>query len=139
MNRVIEFRVWDKSKNKMYLPMGSMFLVWNKDSGTDLLINLQSADGKWDCSDNEDDCVIMQFTGLLDKNGKKIFEGDILKSDTDNMLLSWKVMFKDGCFGIRNIGIDGSENHAEFHAINSPYYFADRVIINNIYECPQIN
>lgn len=128
MNRVIEFRAWDG------LRMTTSGIMFNTTTGCLGVPTEQSF------TDNpiNNNWVLMQFTGLHDKNGKKIFEGDILKSDTDNRLLAWKVMFKDGCFGIRNIGIDGSENYAEFHAINSPYYFSDRIIIGNIYECPQI-
>ncbi len=56
-NREIKFRVWD---NVDY--MSSPFTLQNLQER-----KIQFAS----------DCVVMQFTGLLDKNGKEIYEGDI--------------------------------------------------------------
>ena len=50
-----------------------------------------------------DDCKLMEFTGLTDKNGKKIFEGDILDDRKENGCVG-VIVFEDGAFKVRWYG-----------------------------------
>ena len=70
-----------------------------------------------------------QFTGLLDKNGKEIYEGDILGCPEDNYFLHETVFFAEGCFMAKNANIT-----TPICAINAQY----RSVIGNIHDTPEL-
>ena len=77
----------------------------------------------------------LQFTGLKDKNGKEIYEGDILKHWYSDSLFNWLISFDDGSFVLQNIGVDGYLMD-KYKLTESGCL--DREVIGNMYENPEL-
>jgi len=60
--RAIKFRAWDKDGGMKHI---TSFLSFGRT-------------GEFSSVEDNEDVVLMQFTGLLDKHGKEIYEGDIV-------------------------------------------------------------
>jgi uncharacterized phage protein (TIGR01671 family) len=141
-SRIIKFRAWDNKEKKWLLGYNYPNLGGFSLTGEVVLFGewgsvfdtfLFNKDGKkWE------DLKIMQYSGLLDKNQKPIYEGDIV---TDESKGNGVVVFKIGCFFI-NYGVDGI---MEFLGLKLDSFGrgkrkAKRIVevVGNIYENPQL-
>lgn len=72
-------------------------------------------------------CRLMQYTNLKDKNGKEIYEGDILKVKLDGGDANLYVKYVKGEYRVVNEGRWEDSLYAYM-------YFGDVEIVGNIYE-----
>jgi len=123
--REIKFRAWDKNRTGAYLS-----LVYQNDQELwEYLRDLEDDKRRYEC-----DFELMQFTGLKDKNGKMIFEGDVVKNQLG---ISWSIFYSDisSSFRMQKIGEEYTEYDTLAMHISDIFHFE---IIGNIYENPEL-
>ncbi len=106
MIREIKFRAWVSHQKQFWYP-GTIIRV---SLGEDLQKELG------------EDIILMQFTGLKDKNGKEIYEGDIVHHGKNAVS---PVEFHDGSFTVATTSV----MHRRSNELK---------VIGNIYENPEL-
>lgn len=121
--REIKFRVWDKKFNMM---LGFKSVYINFDEGK-IEVTTDTLRYEEVYTDEIEDFVLMQYTNLKDKNGKEIYEGDILKVKLDDGEANLYVKYTNGEYRVVNKGKWEDSLYAHM-------YFGDVEVVGNIYE-----
>ena len=136
MNREIKFRIWDV-ENKEMLKVQELDFEPTFYGGRIAI----RPDQYNDYFDTED-MILMQYTGLHDKNEKEIYEGDIVLLDCYNYEEpafdgEFKVIYDDINGMWLLIDLENKDRDFTFGEIRS-YYKAEIEVIGNIYDNPEL-
>ncbi|WBS98116.1 YopX family protein [Lacticaseibacillus paracasei] len=138
MKREIKFRAWDKQRHHMldveelaYNLRGELVSIYG--FGRDFSNDPDALLGE---EPDLDRAVLMEYTGLHDKNGRSIYEGDIIVTHPKSKYEAPKsgvVQFGDSCPSFIYKVKDGRE-----YDIWSSNVFRTYEVIGNIFENPEL-
>lgn len=128
MGRDIKFRAWDDTEEEMLVCGDNIDIIFNLSTNeiecTDVRSIRPSGDGLID----KHYLSYLQYTGLKDKNGVEIYEGDVVEADISG-IDTYEIVFVKGRFTMQSI-IGGKD---------SLWILDEKCeVIGNIYENPEL-
>jgi len=119
--RTIKLKFWDNEDKKWLTDFGEYLSKgYTKTEEEPDVLEIFSSDNSF---------AICQFTGLLDKNGKEIYEGDIIE------LEHWEPQRYEVVFNRGGFCMKFGEDSNFYPDIK---YTEDSIIIGNIYQSPDL-
>ena len=133
MNDRFKFRVWNKPGNSYISAKDDADFVYLEEEGN-ITVGLYNGDEEDILYLKEEDLIVEQCTGLKDKNGRLIYEGDIIR-------LPWQAGWPDligvvkfnelyACFLLSKTITDRAEQ--------SFWWNDSKEVIGNIHEKPEL-
>lgn len=92
MSRDIKFRVWDSQENTMFYNEDILSISFSEN-----FIRIENE--KYAFNSYLDEVILMQYIGIKDCNGKKIYVADIVE---DNFGDRYEVVFEDYKFNLKD-------------------------------------
>ena len=129
--RKVKYRAWDNVKNKMYQVGEDDDVVFSFDSNGILAEDLTEHD--WGFKKLEH-LIYIQYTGLEDKGGRGIYEGDVLSGVSAMQKETGRVVFDGGAFCLVILS-------SRTTGIGSKYFLStceELEVIGNIYANPEL-
>lgn len=121
--REIKFRAWDTQAGKMSLPFNA------KEDWGDYLIDF----GDYNADGASKDMEWLQYTGLKDKNGAEIYEGDVVSfSSFEHGVERRVVVYSAPSFWLYK----RLDDHIDVDQFSTPT--VHEAVIGNIYENPEL-
>ena len=160
MNRTIKFRAWDKEKKEMlksnddgtckvspevydsafiFIGLNGEVMKYERERTRGATFFDAGIQGQHEIDGTNEKFILMQFTGLKDKNGKEIYEGDIVqtKNKFDKVVQEREITFGEL--------VDYNEGYKikvgigfNIHNKDKGCFEYTEEVIGNIYENPNL-
>lgn len=129
-NRTIKFRVWTGARMEYAVMVGHLGAFYCPELDPRDKASMTPMNTRYG-----DNTPVMQFTGLHDKNGKEIYEGDVVTTDyptVRNMADNWLVEYgHTGMFQLAR----GSFKESIHDLVYNDWKLE---VIGNLYEAPEL-